>query len=145
MSDKFWAKVERRSDDECWGWNGATTHNGYGCLNIDGRYWRAHRYSWTLHNGPIPKGRVVMHSCDTRDCTNPEHLRIGTQRENIQDQIDKGRWLCGEDAGRAKLTEQQVRMMRRSNLPHTHFAKLFSVHPSTIYSARIGRKWSSVE
>jgi hypothetical protein len=76
----------------CWLWTGHVRNsNKYGYFFHKGFYGLAHRYSYQLHKGEIPDGMVVMHSCDTRRCVNPAHLSLGSQLENIQDAITKGR------------------------------------------------------
>ena len=88
---RFWDKVERGRDQECWLWR-AHKRLGYGRFLVRGKLITAHRYSHELHHGPVPPGSVVMHSCDVRACVNPAHLRLGTQLANVWDAIDKGRW-----------------------------------------------------
>lgn len=75
----------------CWEWAGLRFPKGYGCLNHGGRNRSAHRVSHELHLGPIPKGLVVMHSCDNPPCVNPAHLSTGTTADNIHDMTQKGR------------------------------------------------------
>lgn len=76
----------------CWNFNGCKTKTGYGRLRVNGVHWMAHRYSLSCHLGrPIADGMVVMHLCDNPSCVNPEHLKEGTQKENIEDCISKGR------------------------------------------------------
>ena len=75
----------------CWLWERATTHNGYGQISIGGKIMIAHRYSWELHGGHIPDGLCVLHKCDVRCCVNPDHLWLGTQKDNSQDALKKGR------------------------------------------------------
>lgn len=82
--------------DGCWLWTGSTNHNGYGKLwvmNADGTRSkvRAHRLSYELHKGPIPKGVLVLHRCDNRTCTNPDHLYLGTHWDNAYDAVKRGR------------------------------------------------------
>jgi len=77
--------------DGCWLWNGSTITDGYGQMSYRGKYERIHRLMFSLVNGPIPAGMVVMHSCDVRHCINPAHLSLGTQKDNIGDAIKKRR------------------------------------------------------
>lgn len=72
---------------ECWYWRGSLEEFGYGRLQSK----RAHRLSWTLFNGEIPKGLYVLHKCDIRNCVNPDHLFLGTQIDNMRDMVKKGR------------------------------------------------------
>lgn len=91
---RFWLKVDRRNDEDCWPWRAGCFHSGYGAFFWPGhRPGGAHRFSYELHVGPIPKGMVIMHKCDNRPCVNPAHLRLGTQKDNIMDAVDKGRWM----------------------------------------------------
>jgi hypothetical protein len=76
---------------DCWLWQGALNGHGYGQIGIRGSFTRVHRAVWQDTNGPIPAGMVVMHTCDVRHCCNPDHIRMGTQTENIHDMVLKGR------------------------------------------------------
>jgi hypothetical protein len=78
-------------DDDCWIWTGARFTNGYGEINIAGRPQPVHRMMYEAKIGPIPKGRIVMHSCDRPLCVNPLHLSAGTYRDNSLDMMSKGR------------------------------------------------------
>ena len=73
-----------------------------------------HRYAYELYHGPIPDGRVVLHTCDNPRCVNPDHLQAGTQQENIQDAVDKGRWMT--ESRKSWLAKQNA-----SRLPNGQF------------------------
>ena len=83
--------IQKSADHDCWLWTGWTEKNGYGRKTINYQHISAHRWSWQLHNGKIPDGKVILHKCDVKKCVNPAHLEVGSQKDNIQDSIRKGR------------------------------------------------------
>ena len=135
---------------DCWVWKGSTKpRNGYGHFVSQGKDWNAHRFSWTLHNGPIPDGMHVLHTCDVPACVNPAHLRLGTHKENMDDMTKKGRRVI---ASRPKLTEDEVRQIRREfkwisqrKSNSGELAKRYKVETITIVNAALGRTWSHVK
>lgn len=98
------ARIERRSipvtESGCWIWDGYLDSCGYGRTGFANEQQSAHRVSWKVFRGPIPKGLCVLHRCDVPSCVNPDHLFLGTQIDNIDDMTRKGRargknWLFG--------------------------------------------------
>jgi hypothetical protein len=93
---RFWRFVKKMRAS-CWLWAGGRQAQGYGAFGNGERVVYAHRFSWQLHNGPIPKGLNVLHRCDVPPCVNPKHLFIGTHADNMRDKIKKSRqWLGGK-------------------------------------------------
>jgi predicted XRE-type DNA-binding protein len=97
--NKFVSKV----DSGCHEWTSTIHRDGYGKFYLDGKQMSAHRAAYMLFVGAIPKGMLVMHTCDNRKCVNPKHLRVGTYSDNFQDMVSKNRHI-----GRRKLTNDQV-------------------------------------
>lgn len=104
LVDRFWSKVERgpEGSEECWMWVGATVHPmPYGRIQSAGRYLLAHRVSYEINVGPIPKGLCVLHRCDNPRCVRPDHLFLGTRSDNAADRHAKGRSRGGSNRGAA--------------------------------------------
>ncbi len=80
----FIARTEPLCWSDCIVWTGGTTRDGYGRLRVNGRSVKAHRYAWERVNGPIPDGAVIDHTCFERSCVNPDHLRLATPQQNVQ-------------------------------------------------------------
>lgn len=137
---------------ECWYWVGSRNRLGYGQLPALGEH-KAHRVSWVLHCGPIPDGLHVLHKCDVRACVNPEHLFLGTQAENVDDMIAKGRHVCtplfGEDNPMSKLTRAQVASIRREyaagGVTMNQTAAKYGVTVMTIQRAITRTSWGDVQ
>lgn len=102
LEKRFWAKVDKRSNEECWSWLGYTEKTGYGVIRIDNKTKdMAHRVSFRIHKGEFPKKAFICHSCDNPPCVNPSHLWIGDATKNNIDKTFKGRAV-------KKLTVEKV-------------------------------------
>lgn len=96
----------------CWLWDASTTRFGYGRLGVERRVELAHRVAFRLLVEPIPPGLYVLHSCDVAPCVNPEHLYLGTHRDNMDDMKERGRVALGARHSQAKLTADDVLSIR---------------------------------
>lgn len=116
LKEKFWRRVEMNQSPEiCWEWKGSKYKNtGYGQISHAHKNLKSHRLSYELHKDKIPEGMLVFHTCDNQSCVNPNHLFLGSWKDNVQDMIKKGRRRDsrGEKNGLTKLTDQQVREIR---------------------------------
>jgi len=131
----------------CWNWQKQKDKNGYGVLSVADKPYRAHRASYEEFVGPIEDDLHVLHKCDNPSCINPDHLFLGTNAENMVDKVSKGRHAFGEKAGHAKLTENQVReikrRLQRSESPNT-IVKDFPVTGKAVRLIRDGVNWKHV-
>ena len=114
LKERFLGKVNKNGPNGCWIWTGACNSEGYGNIGVENRTEKAHRVSWELYNGKIPKGLCICHKCDNPKCVNPEHLFLGTNQDNTDDMIQKGREANreGEKNPKSKLTEEIVLWVR---------------------------------
>lgn len=168
--ERFWEKVDKT--DSCWLWTGSKRSKGYGAFvyQKDGEVvqGRAHRYSWELHNGPIPDGLCVLHDCPTGDnpaCVNPEHLWLGSKADNNRDAIVKGRrkrkpnglrprrakklgYRRGEEHPNSRLTRADIENMRADRTKGMSFSilgKRYGVSIAHAFRIVHGKVWQHVE
>jgi hypothetical protein len=146
MLDRFNQKYIPEPNSGCWLWTAATDACGYGSFGIggSGNSIKAHRVSYKLFKGSIPKGKIICHSCDTPSCVNPDHLFCGTDAENIADRDKKRRTAKGIYNGKSKLTEELVTLIRRSDLSERALAAQLGFSRGTINAVRSGRTWSHI-
>jgi len=120
----------------CWEWGRRVNEDGYARANIGGHMIGMSKLAYMLWRGNIPNGMWVLHKCDNRRCCNPNHLFLGTHKDNMRDALKKGR-LCGSGVGgKRRFSESEIREIR-SNGKSTYFtARLFKAHTKTIREIR---------
>ena len=143
---RFWPKVNKNGPNGCWIWTGARTRQGYGTIGPGGRGTPilVHRFSYSIHKGPLPDKGVIMHICDVPACVNPDHLVAGTQSQNILDAVAKGRQKTCEDNPTSKLKNHDVIMMKRmyeNGVLKSHIAKMFGVSKTWVKKIVTNQVW----
>lgn len=113
-----------RNAEGCWGWKGCIPKNpGYGQFRTCMKKVRAHIASWQIHFGEIPEGIFVCHKCDNKVCSNPEHLFLGTSKDNSHDAISKG---LLPTIGKKRDENHRTKIFSK------HFKKIFYLHENGI-------------
>lgn len=142
--ERFWEKVSPEPMSGCWLWTGADYGKGYGSF-YDGHNIRsAHIFSYEHYVGAVPDGLILRHRCDLPPCVNPDHLVPGTQLQNMQDAVLRGRHPIGSKCRNSKLTEEIILDARIRNLTTAQFATEQDVSKSTASTALRGIKWRHV-
>lgn len=150
---RLWPRLDHK-ENGCWEWAGSVNEHGYGGLRVNSRLIKAHRFAWELTYGPIPEGMAVCHKCDNPPCCNPDHLFLGSQRENAADKLAKGRHQdqsgenshpTGESHPASKLAWSDVRAIRDSTESISALSRQFGVTRSSIRNIKEGRTWKDNE
>lgn len=148
-ADRFASCIERRGLDDCWPWTGRCRPKGYGVFNVgSGSPFQATQIILRAFAGepPFPNA-FALHACDNPNCVNPAHLRWGDARANSDDREARGRSIKprGERHGRAKLTEDNVRFIRKCGLSLREMQEIFGVSIRVLSLARAKKTWSHVD
>jgi len=149
IGSRFNAKWEPITESGCWIWMGAN-RRGYGQIKINNKNIYAHRVSYMMYKGRIGKGIHVCHTCDIPECVNPDHLFLGTAKDNFLDMVRKGRsptsfyGKFGEKNPQAKLCAEDVIFIRQSKIPASELAIRFNVSISNITAIRRRDQWKHI-
>lgn len=158
---KFWGRVERGSETECWPWLSSKSKLGYGKMSIGRKHIRANRFALVASGIEIPENMCACHTCDNPSCCNPNHLWIGSQADNQKDRAAKGRssrgernpskthpeLFCGEKHHASILTEEIVSELRRNppiGLNISAESLKYSISPGGLRAAIVGSTWRHV-
>ena len=152
--ERFHEKYVPDPNSGCWHWISAMSggkKKGYPAIHLNKKKTLAHRYSYELHVGPIPDGLYVLHKCDTPLCVNPNHLFLGTHKDNMEDMTRKGRSQDqkGEKNNRKKLNEADIINIRAiykyCDVTHQRLADIYNVSRRTIGKIIDGTRWYHVQ
>lgn len=153
LEERFWSKV-KRDPVGCWEWQAARFSNGYGSAYVSGRgktmlKGLAHRIAYSIANGPIPSDMLVCHSCDNKACVRPSHLWIGTDHDNTQDMLKKGRNTPprGERSGKTKFKNEDViriRYLAESGVKWHYIASEYSIRRETVRKIVNRERWAHI-
>lgn len=134
------------TDRGCWEWSGGRYPDHYGFLtDQEGRTAYAHRLAYRTWVGPIPEGKIIRHRCDNPPCINPEHLLVGTAKDNARDRLEHGQAMRGHSNPASRLTEENVREILSSSETTRGLARKFGVYASTVRDVRKGRSWTHLQ
>jgi hypothetical protein len=144
--ERFHEKWILNKSNGCWEWKASLAGKGYGQIKIPGtrKQEYAHRLSYQIHCGSIPKGLFVLHSCDNPKCVRPSHLFLGPQKDNMQDMKKKDRHLYGVKNSVSKLTDEKVRrihLLYRDGVSQGRLAKIFGIAQGTVWKILKGQRW----
>ncbi len=147
QAERFWSLIDIPDDPmRCWEWQSNLYATGYGLYNFQGKTQRAHRIMWYLIHNKWPE-QFLLHSCDNKICVNPNHLREGTQKENITDAMQRNRLAKGEQHGQAKLTEKDVLEIRseyQKGVRQKQLAKQYQINQSQVSAIVRRKRWSHI-
>jgi hypothetical protein len=143
MEAKFLRKVEKT--DTCWNWTGRLDIGGYGRFSIAGIWNKAHRVSHELYKGAIPEGLIVRHRCNNRKCVNPDHLEVGTQKDNVDDMFRTNPPDRKGDKSHAKKITQadadEIRQWREFGYTQQSIGNTFGLTQPQISDIVSGKVW----
>lgn len=143
---RFFQKV--RKTESCWIWEGGKFGTGRPAFNFEGRVIAASRFSYFLHYRELPEKLCVCHKCDNPLCVNPEHLFLGTHKDNVDDKVRKGRQMRGEKHYRTKLSDEivkEIREVHKTLKSPTKISEIYGISIDHVNLIVHRRRWKHVE
>jgi hypothetical protein len=152
--ERFWRSV--RKSEGCWEWTAGRFSDGmrYGQFRVGKKKLKAHRFSYMIHHGSIPDGMKVLHKCDNPICMRPDHHFLGTNADNTDDMVRKGRakngskehayLYRGELNPAAKITAEiagEIRRKTSEGVPRKMMVKAFGLSPTQVANIARGQSW----
>lgn len=141
--DRFWSLVDKKNTLLCWNWRGY--HRRTGSITLGRKKILSNRATWLITYGRIPKGLLVLHKCDNPICCNPHHLFLGTQKDNIQDAVKKGRWLSfrGSKNPFAKIDESKAVFIKNAHKKYSvkEISEFTKISQQIIYRVISFKTW----
>lgn len=150
---RFWAKVDKNGPipkhvpelGKCWIWLGAKRERGHGKFQVNRKETTPYRFSYELHIGPVPEGHHILHKCDRGSCVNPHHLDTGTQQDNVDDMIAKGRNARGEKMSSINLeTVLEMRRLYEAGKSIKRIMEIFNLKRGVVSKTVHGKAWKHI-
>lgn len=146
LQSKFYKYVSMPNEHGCLIWTGGKPSNGYGSIRVGGKMVSAHVAAWFLKHGKWPT-MYLLHSCHNKSCVNTDHLREGTQLDNMRDKVEARRQAKGESNGQSKLKENNVvdiRALYKIGVSSTELSTAYQVSQTTIHNIVINKTWRHI-
>ena len=148
-TERLYEKTRRDQSTGCLEFQGYRIKKGYGYIGTEnGKTTTTHRLAWQIAHGPIPEGMFVLHKCDNPPCCNPDHLFLGTNKDNMDDRSNKQRQARGSRMGSSKLVESDIPVIRKrlsAGETHRSIAKSYGVSSPIITYINTGRTWKHIQ
>lgn len=152
IEERFLPKFVKGDDTECWLWTASMSDDGYGFFTDNKKTVQAHRFSYQYYKKESPEGKLVRHTCDTRNCVNPNHLVLGDPADNSRDMTERNRQQKGEKHYATSLTQVQVTEIKEKYEKDkandklygslVRIAKKYGVSKQVVYRIVSGQTWN---
>lgn len=144
VEERFWQRVDKDTDSDCWIWTGEIYSHGYGMLGHRGESENAHRVSYALHYDEAPDGSFICHTCDNKVCVNPKHLYLGDAKTNVDDFLERGpdNWQADVNSLTAEdVIEARRLYWQKEDLTVEGLAEMYDMSTTGINSMLSGKSW----